>query len=97
MKTTLLPTLLVFCGLLTACETDMLSEGRSELVVEGWIGHGEFPVVMLTHTLPVNQHYQREDYSKKCYNHSLYGTESILDISLTGAVSVSQSVIGNSY
>ena len=61
MKTTLLPTLLVFCGLLTACETDMLSEGRSELVVEGWIGHGEFPVVMLTRTMPVSQHYQHPD------------------------------------
>ena len=61
MKTTLLPTLLVCCGLLTACETDMLSEGRSELVVEGWIGHGEFPVVMLTRTMPVNQHYQHPD------------------------------------
>ena len=61
MKTTLLPTLLVFCGLLTACETDMLSEGRSELVVEGWIGHGEFPVVMLTRTMPVSQHYQDPD------------------------------------
>ena len=45
--------------LFAACSSDYgISEASSELVVEGWIEDGGFPVVILTKTLPVSDRYQ---------------------------------------
>lgn len=52
--------------LLTACNNDFELQGEEhpQLVVEGWIEDGGFPVVMLTHSLPVSTEYRNiEDLS----------------------------------
>lgn len=41
----------------TSCKEDALNSGQKpQLVVEGWIDSGGFPVVMLSTTLPVDKH-----------------------------------------
>lgn len=43
------------------CTTDDEVESQPQMVVEGWVDAGEFPVVILTSTLPVSEH--RSDLS----------------------------------
>ena len=45
---------------LTACNEDTIYN-EPQLVVEGWIEDGSFPVVILTTTLPISDHYQNFD------------------------------------
>lgn len=52
----ILPLLLCY---LTACDDgDITVDTPQSLVVEGWIENGEFPVVIITKTLPVTTEYQ---------------------------------------
>lgn len=56
------PVLLSFVTILLfgACSSDYgISEASSELVVEGWIEDGGFPVVILTKTLPISDQYRK--------------------------------------
>ncbi|MGN0222231.1 MAG: DUF4249 domain-containing protein [Prevotella sp.] len=46
----LLMTAVLWCG----CEGDYMETQPSQLVVEGWIEHNGFPVVMVTQTVPVS-------------------------------------------
>ena len=49
--------LLAFC--MIACDDgDVTIDTPQSLVVEGWIENGEFPVVIVTKTLPVTTEYQ---------------------------------------
>lgn len=53
----ILPLLLSF---LTACDDgDITVDTPQSLVVEGWIENGEFPVVIITKTLPITTEYQK--------------------------------------
>ena len=36
-----------------SCEEGFIPSDRDELIVEGWIDAGGFPVVIITHSLPV--------------------------------------------
>jgi hypothetical protein len=48
--------------LLTACNEDYgISASAPSIVVEGWIEDGEYPVVILTKTLPISSDYQTTD------------------------------------
>ena len=44
-----------------ACTDNQLGDGQSQMVVEGWIEDGEFPVVILTRTLPVSGNFVSMD------------------------------------
>lgn len=44
-----------------ACTDSQLGDGQSQMVVEGWIEDGEFPVVILTRTLPVSGNFVSMD------------------------------------
>lgn len=46
---------------LGACADDPFVGGQSQMVVEGWIEDGEFPVVILTRTLPVSGNFVSMD------------------------------------
>lgn len=46
---------------LSACLTDDLSQSPLELVVEGWIDNDEYPVVIVTTTVPVSEEVQKTD------------------------------------
>ena len=57
---------LVLCALITAglcsCEKESMQEAYQQtLVVEGWIENDDFPVVILTKTLPVSREFQQVD------------------------------------
>lgn len=45
----------------TGCDADIYAPADSQLVVEGWIEHDGFPVVMVSRTLPLNPHLQSLD------------------------------------
>ena len=47
--------------LLLACEGNPYPKSESNLVVEGWIEDGGFPVVMLTKSIPLSKEYQDMD------------------------------------
>ena len=51
----------LFLVTLFACEGDVLPEPQDNLVVEGWIEDGNFPVVMLTRNVPLSGSYQDID------------------------------------
>lgn len=51
-------TLLLLSFVFVACYSDFDSAGDSELVVEGWIDSGRFPVVVLSHTVPISDEYR---------------------------------------
>ena len=41
--------------LTTSCDADYIEHSASQIVVEGWIDDGEFPVVLLTKSLPISE------------------------------------------
>lgn len=48
--------LMVFSLLIVACDNyDISTSGKSQLVVEGWIDAGHFPIVKLTKTVPLTE------------------------------------------
>lgn len=47
--------------LLAACDTEYVANGKEEMVVEGWIDEGDYPVVILTKSLVVTDKYQEAD------------------------------------
>lgn len=48
--------LMVFSLLIAACDNyDISTSGKSQLVVEGWIDAGQFPIVKLTKTVPLTE------------------------------------------
>lgn len=49
---------LLVCGLMSCDDGDITVNTTQSLVVEGWIENGEFPVVIITKTLPVTTDYQ---------------------------------------
>lgn len=55
MKNLLHILLLSFGVLLCSCEGDILPPQQSQMVVEGWIEEGGYPVVMLTYSIPVSE------------------------------------------
>lgn len=61
IKPTVYAILALAMSLAAACDEDTLGDSRSELVVEGWIDSGGFPVVMLTRTVPISGDYQPLD------------------------------------
>lgn len=55
---------LLFCILmiLVSCESyDNYDKEKANIIVEGWIEDGEFPVVILTHSIPVSHSYVSTD------------------------------------
>lgn len=48
----------VFCA---SCDTEHAANGKEEMVVEGWIDEGGYPVVILTKSLVVTDKYQEVD------------------------------------
>ena len=46
---------------MTGCSDVVLPSDMPEIVVEGWIEDGRFPVVILTQSVPVNKEYQSMD------------------------------------
>lgn len=48
-------------ALLSACTVDYDTDSHSDIVVEGWIDSGGFPVVMLTRSIPISTEYQSLD------------------------------------
>ena len=44
-------------GLLYGCKADYGNNDASQLVVEGWIDKGEFPMIFVTRSVPVNEEY----------------------------------------
>lgn len=64
----------IVCSLIIASATAFLSgcdhgldvEGGGELVVEGWIDSGQYPVVKLTRTVSVGSEYQSTDNLEDC-------------------------------
>ena len=61
MKTTLYTILLAMTAMLVACDANYTTEAKSELVVEGWIDEGGYPVVILTKSLTISDKYQQAD------------------------------------
>lgn len=62
MKTLLSYILFLWAICLVACDDDNISADVPQtLAVEGWIENGEFPIVMVTKTLPVSTEYQNLD------------------------------------
>lgn len=53
-----LPALLCLAGLFSACNTEDMISAPSQIVVEGWIDHNGFPVVILTKTIPIDKEYR---------------------------------------
>ena len=49
--------LLLSATTLAACDNDVFKESQSQMVVEGWIEDGGFPVVILTRSLPISSDY----------------------------------------
>ena len=47
-------TLLITASLLCSCKGDYMETAPSQLVVEGWIEHDGFPVVMVTQSVPLS-------------------------------------------
>lgn len=60
-KTALFTIIIAITGMLVACEADFTTEKKSEMVVEGWIDEGGYPVVILTKSLTISDKYQRID------------------------------------
>ena len=60
-KTALFTIIMVIAGMLVACEADFTTEKKSDMVVEGWIDEGGYPVVILTKSLTISDKYQRID------------------------------------
>ena len=58
--------LLASLPLFAACDADFDVEGGNELVVEGWIDSGGFPVVKLTRTLAVGSDYRPTSELSDC-------------------------------
>ena len=59
--------ILLLVAVITACDEDYgIRSQSSDLVVEGWIQNNQFPVVILTRTVPVSSEFQDmsnlEDY-----------------------------------
>lgn len=73
---------------LMACTTDYEVENQPSLVVEGWVDDGEFPVVILTTTLPVSE--KRHDVSEIKEHIARWATVTVDDgerrVVLTGKV-----------
>ena len=55
----LFPLLLVFFCL--SCEETEVKQAPAQLVVEGWIDSGGFPIVKLTTTVPISKRLQSTD------------------------------------
>lgn len=53
--------LAISATLLLACEDDFMNDGQSQVVVEGWIEDGGFPVVIITRTLPITNEFVSMD------------------------------------
>ena len=54
--------ILLLVAVITACDEDYgIRSQSSDLVVEGWIQNNQFPVVILTRTLPVSSEFQNMD------------------------------------
>ena len=54
--------LLLFAFVFVACDDEFgIKSQSSDLVVEGWIQNNQFPVVILTRTLPVTSEFQEMD------------------------------------
>lgn len=53
--------LLLVAFLFIACEGEIFVEEKQKLVVEGYIEDGQFPVVMVSTTIPVSENYQLID------------------------------------
>ena len=49
---------LLACCLIACDDSDLTVDTPQSLVVEGWIENGEFPIVIITKTLPVTTEYQ---------------------------------------
>lgn len=64
MKKILLLILLIIFAL--SCSTDDIIEAEPQLVVEGWIDAGGYPVVILTTTVPIKRGYQSFDSLNDC-------------------------------
>lgn len=43
---------LILLSFLIACDADYLPDQKPHLVVEGWIEDGDFPVVIVTQSIP---------------------------------------------
>jgi hypothetical protein len=50
--------LIISFVLLSACNVDYDSNEPSQLVVEGWIDNGDFPMVFVTRSVPISDEYQ---------------------------------------
>ena len=48
-------------AMFVACDVDNIPKAKSEMVVEGWIDEGGFPVVILTKSLTISDKYQEAD------------------------------------
>ena len=53
-------------ALASGCDHGLDVEGGGELVVEGWIDSGQYPVVKLTRTVSVGSEYQSTDNLEDC-------------------------------
>lgn len=53
-------------ALASGCDHGLDIEGGGELVVEGWIDSGQYPVVKLTRTVSVGSEYQSTDNLEDC-------------------------------
>ena len=56
--------LCIISFLLLGCNEDTI-HNEPQLVVEGWIENGKFPIIMLTTTLPIKTEYQDFDHLEK--------------------------------
>lgn len=62
MKATLYTIILFFISIaFAACDAEYTSQAESEMVVEGWIDEGGFPVVILTQNVTLSNRYQKVD------------------------------------
>ncbi len=52
---------LILLSFLIACDADYLPDQKPHLVVEGWIEDGDFPVVIVTQSIPMSEDYTSSD------------------------------------
>ena len=60
MKHIILTAAVIMLTLVACSDDDNTSEGQ-QVVVEGWIEDGEFPIVKLSSTIPITDKYQSLD------------------------------------
>lgn len=58
MKNLFLAVVLALAAVVVSCNDDYFNPQQSQLVVEGWIEEGGFPVVMLTKSVAITEEYQ---------------------------------------